>query len=119
VTLESAEKRSFVTEWGVQQGMHVMGVKTPVEYLQLTKKYRAAEISKLVTQDVLLLAGRHDHLVPLEIFSRQIAALTTVRSLTARLFTEADQAENHIQVGNIGLGLQVIIDWLDRILTYR
>lgn len=118
-TLESAEKRSFVTEWGVQQGMHVMGAKTPFEYLELAKKYTAAEISNLVTQDVLLLAGRHDHLVPLEMFSRQIAMLTNVRSLTARLFTEADQAQNHIQVGNIGLGLRVIVDWLDRILIYR
>src|SRR5215472_14051207 len=45
--LESATKRSFVTEWGVQQGMHVMGAGTPFEYLQLTKRYTAAEISRL------------------------------------------------------------------------
>ncbi len=40
-----------------------------------------------------------------------------VRSLTAQLFTEAEQAQNHCQAGNIGLALRVIVDWLDLILT--
>jgi len=117
--LGSAARKSFVTEWGVQQGMHVMGAASPYEYLKLTKRYTAAEISKLVKQDVLLLAGSRDHFVPVEMLYKQIQALPNVRSLTARLFTEADHAQEHIQVGNIGLSLQVIVDWLDRILASR
>jgi hypothetical protein len=31
----------------------------------------------------------------------------------ARVFTEAEQAQNHWQVGNQGLALQVILGWLD------
>jgi len=50
-------------------------------------------------------------------FYRQIEALRNVRSLTARLFTEAEQAQNHCQAGNVGLGLRVIVDWLNLILT--
>jgi hypothetical protein len=48
---------------------------------------------------------------------RQIAALTNVRSMTARLFTEVDQAQNHCQEGNIGLGLRLITDWIDLMLS--
>jgi len=42
----------------------------------------------------------------------QIATLTHVRSLTARLFTRAEQAQNHCQVGNMGLAFRVMIDWM-------
>jgi hypothetical protein len=59
------------------------------------------------------MAGTEDHLVPLNQFYDQIAQLTQVRSLTARLFTRFDEAQNHIQVGNIGLAVRVITSWLD------
>jgi hypothetical protein len=31
------------------------------------------------------------------------------------VFTEAEQAQNHVQVGNLGLALRVIVDWLDSV----
>ena len=82
-------------------------------YLHAIQRYTAAEISSRVTQDVLLLAGSEDHYVPLAQFYTQIAALTNTRSLTARLFTRAESAQNHCQAGNFGLALQVITAWLD------
>ena len=85
--------------------------------MQRLTRYSAAEISGRVEQDVLLLATRRDYFVPLEMFYRQIEALTSVRSLTARLFTEAEQVQDHCQAGNVGLSLRVIVDWLNLILT--
>jgi len=38
--------------------------------------------------------------------------LTGVRSLTARLFTQSEHAQNHVHIGNVGLSLQVIVDWI-------
>jgi hypothetical protein len=38
--------------------------------------------------------------------------LKNVRSLTARLFTEKEQAQNHCQVGNVELSLQTIVRWI-------
>jgi hypothetical protein len=35
-----------------------------------------------------------------------------VRSLTARLFTEKEQAQNHVQVGNTELSLQTMVRWI-------
>ena len=49
----------------------------------------------------------------------QIATLTHVRSLTARLFTRAEQAQNHVQVGNMGLAFRVILDWKENLGTIR
>ena len=110
--VERAMRRSLVIEWGVRQGMHVTGTSTPHQYFREAKRYRTADISPLVEQDVLLLAGVEDHYVPLHQFHDQIRWLTAARSLTARLFTRQEQAQNHVHVGNVGLSLQVIADWI-------
>ena len=108
-----AALRSLLIEWGLNQAMRVTGTATPAAYLHAIQRYTAAEISSRVTQDVLLLAGSEDHYVPVQQFYKQIAALKNTRSLTARLFTPAESAQNHCQVGNFGLALQVITAWLD------
>jgi hypothetical protein len=79
---------------------------------------RTDAVSALVEQDVLLMAGRADHYVPLHQLGDQITTLTRARSVTARVFTEAEQAQNHVQVGDLGLALGVIVDWLDTV-THR
>jgi hypothetical protein len=33
--------------------------------------------------------------------------------VTTRVFTGDEQAQNHVQAGNIALSVQVILDWLD------
>jgi len=111
--VERAMKRSLVVDWGMQQGMHVTGTATPHEFLKRIRRYRTDDISPLVEQDVLLLAGAEDHYVPLHQFHDQIRSLTGARSITARLFTRQEQAQNHVQVGNIGLSLRVIVDWIE------
>jgi hypothetical protein len=68
----------------------------------------------LVTQDVLLMAGAKDHYMPLQMLPDQLMTLTAAHSITARVFTEAESAQNHCQIGNMGLALKVILDWLDQ-----
>ena len=46
-------------------------------------------------------------------FYQQIKMLTTARSISARLFTRSESAENHCQAGNYGLALRTIVNWLD------
>lgn len=106
-------RRSLVIEWGIQQGMHVTGSRSAFEFLQKVRCLKTAEVSPRVTQDVLLMAGERDHYVPLHQFHDQMKTLENVRSLTARLFTRAEQAQNHCQIGNLGLSLHVIVAWLD------
>jgi pimeloyl-ACP methyl ester carboxylesterase len=111
--LEHAMKSSLVVEWGIQQGMHVMGASSPSAFFRLVQNYRTNDVSPLVGQDVLLLAGTEDHFVPLHQFYDQIQSLTHARSLTARLFTRQEQAHEHIQIGNQGLLYRVVKDWIE------
>jgi len=59
------------------------------------------------------MAGSEDNLIPLSHFYQQIEALKNARSLTARLFTRKEQAQNHCQVGNLRLAVGYITDWID------
>jgi pimeloyl-ACP methyl ester carboxylesterase len=113
--LEQAMKHSLVAQWGIQHGMHVTGTRTPYEFFKQTQFYRTDDVSPLIEQDVLLMAGAEDHYVPLHQFYDQIRSLSQVRSLTARLFSRQEQAQNHVQVGNIGLSLRVITDWIESV----
>jgi hypothetical protein len=69
--------------------------------------------SERVTQDVLLLLGEKDHFIPLKMLNMQVKALINARSITTRVFTKKKHAQNHCQVGNIGLSLDVMLNWLD------
>lgn len=111
--MRRAMRRSLTIEWGLQQGMHVTGSRSPYEFLQKVRRLRTTDISDRVTQDVLLMAGAEDHYIPLHQFYDQIKTLKNVRSLTARLFTRVEQAQNHCQIGNLALSLKVIVGWLD------
>ncbi len=108
-----AMKKNMVVDWGVRQAMYILGARTPFEYLQKNETYKQDGFAHLVKQDVLLMAGSEDFGIPLEQFYQQIAALENVRSLTARLFTRAEQAQNHCQLGNIQLALDVITNWIE------
>ena len=105
-----AMAKSLFVDWGTQHGMQNAGVKTPYEMLKHFQRYETASISPRLTQDVLLMAGAEDHAIAMHELPDQIATLTHVRSLTARLFTRAEQAQNHCQVGNYGLAFRTMID---------
>ena len=104
-----------VVEWGIQQGMHVTGTKSVLAYLQALARFETAEASASIGQDVLLLAGSEDHYVPVQQWRDQIGKLSKARSITARLFTRSESAQNHCQVGNFGLALRTIVNWLDEL----
>lgn len=111
--MRAAMKRDISVEGLYKQGMLIHGVNTPYDYLQKLRMEKTSDVSHLVDQDVLLLAGQEDFAVPIDHFYKQIEALKHVRSLTARLFTRAEQAQNHCQVGNIPLVLHTIMNWLE------
>jgi hypothetical protein len=99
-------------EWGVAQGMHGMGTDTPYEFLRKCTLFNTSEVSPLIDQDVLLMGGQEDHYIPLHQFFDQGKTLANVRSLTSRLFTRKETAQNHCQLGNVGLSVEVIVDWV-------
>lgn len=115
ILFEDLMKKSLMVEWAINQGMHITGSNTPYEFLSRILFYNTSEISEKLEQDVLLMAGQEDHYIPLNQFFEQSKSLTNVRSLTTRMFTRKENAQNHCQLGNLGLSFDVILNWLEQI----
>ena len=62
---------------------------------------------------MLLLAGEHDAFQPPTLMHAQARALVNAASVTTRIFTAAEHADQHCQMGNLELATKVVIDWLD------
>lgn len=102
--------------WTIGNLMYMAGKEIPTDAGEVALQLSAKNLhSDLVTQDVLILTGREDHFIPFKMHDRQVRALTGARSVTARVFTREEHAHNHCQIGNIGLALDVMAEWIDRI----
>lgn len=113
-SVRALARRSPVVAWGIEQAMHVLGCESPHQALAAARGFQTADISHLVTQDVLLLAGARDHYVPLEQIWEQGRMLTNARSITTRVFSVEEHAQAHCQVGNLPLVLDVIASWVQQ-----
>lgn len=108
-----AQAHKPIAEWGISQGMHVTGAPSAYHFFKAARTLSTQRVSSRVTADVLLLAGAKDHYVPRHQLYRQAAALTHARSVTTRLFTPAEQAHNHCQIGNVGAALRTMLAWIE------
>lgn len=111
----SAVKMRFMPQekWGIDNLMYITHTDTVMEASQRLLEFNAEnQQPHRVTQDVLILTGAEDHFVPLKMHHLQVAALTNARSITERIFTRAEQGHNHCQVGNLGLALRVMGEWI-------
>jgi pimeloyl-ACP methyl ester carboxylesterase len=98
--------------WGIDNLMHITKTQTPLDASYALLEFNETNLkSDLVLQDVLILTGAEDHFIPLKMHYLQVAALTHARSVSARIFSRAEQGHNHCQVGNFGLALQVMAEW--------
>ncbi|MGD2122491.1 MAG: alpha/beta fold hydrolase [Gemmatimonadota bacterium] len=99
--------------WNISHLMYVLGVDEPMAGLEFAMEMNAENLrSNRVRQDVLVLASRNDHFIPFGLHREQLRRLTSARSVTERVFSKADHAENHCQIGNIGLALRVMAEWI-------
>lgn len=115
--MQQAMASSESTAWAIRQGLWTSGCRTVYDYVCWIMRFSAESFSSRITQDVLLLAGSRDHMVPRRQFFQQGEALVNVHSLQMRMFTEHESAQAHCQVGNIGLLLRHLEDWLAAVTT--
>ena len=59
------------------------------------------------------MAGSEDHFVPMEQFFTQLRLLKNARSVTGRIFTKAEHAQAHSQIGNLGLSVSEMLTWIE------
>ncbi|MCX9078750.1 MAG: alpha/beta fold hydrolase, partial [Candidatus Methanoperedens sp.] len=99
--------------WGAENLMFITRTDTARDgSLRMLEFNEANQQPLRVTQDVLILTGAEDHFIPLKMHHKQVAALKNARSITERIFTRAEQGQNHCQVGNMGLALDTMASWI-------
>jgi pimeloyl-ACP methyl ester carboxylesterase len=103
--------------WSLHNLMFIFDVETPTEgaagMLALDLQNQHPE---RVHQKVLILIGEKDLFFPPIMRSwmprTQVKALNNARSVTERVFTADEHAANHCQIGNVGLALREMVDWI-------
>jgi len=115
VTLKKM-KKDGMHAWSIGNLMYIADKETPIDAFDVIEKLNEKNLhSDLVKQDVLIFTGREDHFIPFKMHNMQVKALTNAKSVTARVFTKEEQAQNHCQIGNIGLALDVMLKWINKI----
>lgn len=109
-----ARARLFpVLQHVVNQTLYLVDRREPMAVADWFLAMNAAHLgSERVTQDVLLCCGARDAFQPPVLTRCQAAALTSARSVQVRMFTAAEQADRHCQMGNLDLACRVVTTWL-------
>jgi hypothetical protein len=92
--------------------MHITGTKTPFDFLDAIAKHSLDGILHNVKQDILLTEGEQDHLFDVGWVHRTMRELVCARSVTTRIFTAREGAEQHCQLGNSAVARHAIVHWL-------
>ncbi|MBQ9384709.1 MAG: alpha/beta fold hydrolase [Ruminiclostridium sp.] len=108
-------KSSPIIDWGIKHGCYAYEAKDAYSYAKKLKLYDLAPIADRITQDVLILGANGDHFIDYKLIGKEINMLTNVKSLTFRLFTDKEQAQNHCNVGNGKLALDTICSWIEQV----
>ncbi|MCC8051520.1 MAG: alpha/beta fold hydrolase [Clostridiales bacterium] len=106
-------KKEPMIDWGLKHGMYAYEADSAYGYAKKLADYSLKPIADKVTQDLLILGASRDHFIDYHMIGREIDMFTNVRSLTFRLFTEKEEAENHCNVGNGKLALDTICGWVE------
>jgi pimeloyl-ACP methyl ester carboxylesterase len=109
-------KNDKMHAWSIGNMMYITKQETPMDAAEIMLELNEKNLhSELVKQDVLILSGREDHFIPFKMHGMQVKALTNAISVTERIFTKDDQAQNHCQLGNIGLALDEMQKWITHV----
>jgi len=110
-------KKNFRMKWEINQQMHITKSMNPFDAAQkmaiaLSRENLNAEKIK---QDVLFFSGKDDCFIPIRLHKRQVKALINAKSVTDKIFTKTEHAQNHCQIGNIGLALGTMVNWINEV----
>lgn len=108
-------KREPMIDWGLRHGMYAYEAEDPYTYAKKLKLYDLEPVAHLIKQDMLILGASQDHFIDYRMIGSEINMLTNVRSLTFRLFTDKEEAQNHCNAGNSRLVLDYICNWIEKL----
>jgi hypothetical protein len=73
--------------------------------------------SQLINQDVFLATGENDAFQPPILLHKQKDALVNAKSVTTRIFTKEEKADQHCQMGNLNIVLNEMFEWIQSSTT--
>ena len=106
-------RRDPLLEWGVDHGMRVLGANSPSKFLTEAARYNLRDSWKTIRQDVFILMGRDDSLVPFSQLGEVTENLREAASVTVKVYGKSEHASDHCQVGNTALAIRDIQAWLE------
>lgn len=113
--LVKLKMRKPVLRHTIQNTLFLTQQQEPVEAVEWMLEMNKTHLhSHLVDQHVLLLGGEHDAFQPPQLLQKQKAALVNAASVTERIFRKSEQADQHCQIGNIGLALESMLQWMNK-----
>lgn len=93
--------------------IYITKIEAPMSAFDYAMQLNEANLHcELVDRDVLLMTSREDHFIPYKLHDRQVELLSNTKSLTDRVFTRDESAQNHCQIGNVGLALETMATWI-------
>ncbi|MCR5141215.1 MAG: alpha/beta fold hydrolase [Ruminococcus sp.] len=108
-------KKEPIIDWGLKHGCYAYEAKDAYGYAKKLKLYDLEPIADKITQDMLIIGANQDHFIDHKLIGREINMLKNVKSLTFRLFTDKENAQNHCNVGNGKIVLDTICNWIEQI----
>ena len=107
-------KKGGMEGWKMSNLMYMTKIDVPMSAFDYAMQMNEKNLhSELVNQDVLILTGRNDHFIPYKLHDKQIKLLSNAKSLTDRVFTKHEHAQNHCQIGNFGLAIETMQKWIE------
>jgi len=107
-------QRQGIQGWQTYQLSHITELP-PLEAFEYSLNLNAENLyCNQITQNVLVLSSLNDHFVPIKMHKKQVVLLKNARSLQEKIYTKHEHADNHCQIGNVGLMLNDVIVWLTK-----
>jgi len=104
--------KSINVSWAYYNALWTMGTHDADETIEAAAAYTLAPIADRIRQDVLMLAGKEDHFVPISQTPEYEKALVNARSVTTRVFDRPSGGAGHCQPGALALYHAAFFDWL-------
>lgn len=112
IAIRKAAKSDELVRWGITHGMYAYEANSPYEYAKKMNLYQMMNVADRITQDIFIVGASKDHFIDYTTVGKEIAALKNARSITFRLFTEAESACNHCNCGNVKLTFDTFMNWI-------
>ncbi len=108
-------KKSELVKWNLMHGMYAYDAPDPVGYVKKIRNFTLKGIGDKISQDMLIIGGRDDHMIMPHLFKEEYDLLPNVRSLSFQLYSNQDDAGSHCGIGNMKLILDTMVSWINLI----